>query len=389
MASTLTHLAIRWRELSDPYDAFEATGAAERAACYELVERVRRLELRRAVDAPALISAAFGEARAEPRVLAVRHRRSGRIVGCALGTPASAVFEEPRARAEYRLDRIDPSLIAKVGIATRFVVEPEHRRTLAGLALLKFYTQQGMAEGFELCLFSCEPGLVPLYTGLGMRPIGACHPSPLGGFRLPMALICHDRAHLVRLGSPLLAAIPASSVRPDSPFLAWYRDVILGDGPVDTRLRPYEGASHGAEPPVDDCLTHGMSGAGRRALLRGALVIRCRPGDVVVREGDGGRQLGVVIEGALIVRRGEVEVARLTSGAPFGELGWALSTPRTAGLTAADEASLLLLSARAPERLSEARDREALWRNLARVLGERLVAMTGERAERLGSGDQA
>lgn len=381
MASMWTDLAIRWKGWTDPYDALEAVDPSDRAACEALITRVRRDELRRATGGTALRSLAFGDATVEPRVLAVRHRRSGRIVGCALGVPAEQLAASPEARAEYALDTLPDELLRRSGIATRFVVEPEHRRTLAGFALLSHYIRQGMAEGFELCLFACEPGLYRLYTDLGMRPIGTCHPSGHGGFRVPMALICHDVAHLERLGSPLVRAMPRGASRPDSPFIAWYNNVILADGPVDTGVRPYQPAARGSEPPCDDALTHGMSDKGRRAFLRGALVVRCRAGDVVWREGDGGRQLGVVLEGTLVVRRGERAIADLRRGDPFGELGWALRSPRSAGLVSRDDGAILLLSARAPERLRDPRDRECFWQNIAKVCAERLVATTSQRAE--------
>ena len=71
--------------------------------------------------------------------------------------------------------------------------------------------------------------------------------------------------------------------------------------------------------------------------------IRCRIGDVVIREGLPGEELYVVLEGELEVTRQGVDLAVLQKGEHFGEIALVLDSPRMATVTAITECRLLVL----------------------------------------------
>ncbi len=68
-------------------------------------------------------------------------------------------------------------------------------------------------------------------------------------------------------------------------------------------------------------------------------------GATVVRQGDPGDSLCIVVEGTLEVRRSDQAVAQLTAGDYFGELSLIDGEPRSATVVTLDEVVLLTLKA--------------------------------------------
>lgn len=70
-------------------------------------------------------------------------------------------------------------------------------------------------------------------------------------------------------------------------------------------------------------------------------------GHVLVDQGDAGREMFVILEGAATVKRNGRKVGTLSSGDAIGELALLDHGPRTATVTADTEVTALVLSARA------------------------------------------
>lgn len=100
------------------------------------------------------------------------------------------------------------------------------------------------------------------------------------------------------------------------------------------------------------------------------------PGTVLVREGDAGDSMFVIVQGSAVVTSGELRLARLGAGEHFGELGLLESRPRTATVAGESWGSAIVIRR---SQLVEFCEREPalgnaiLWRLLA-TLGERLQA---------------
>jgi CRP-like cAMP-binding protein len=108
-------------------------------------------------------------------------------------------------------------------------------------------------------------------------------------------------------------------------------------------------------------------------VLQNAMEIQCRPGDVVLSLGDGGRSMGFVMAGAVQAQIGGRVVSVLGEGEMFGEIAVVLNTTRTATLVAAgNETRVLMLSQTCLDRLDDPADRVQVWRNLAQVLARRV-----------------
>jgi len=108
-----------------------------------------------------------------------------------------------------------------------------------------------------------------------------------------------------------------------------------------------------------------LTRAGRRTV---------KSGERVITEGDRADSVYIVVEGALVVERGQPPkaVARLEQNSFFGELALLDDTPRSASVTALTDTELLVLPR---ELVVEICDRHpAVLRHLMRALRTRLVA---------------
>ena len=94
------------------------------------------------------------------------------------------------------------------------------------------------------------------------------------------------------------------------------------------------------------------------------------------RQGDVGREFAVVTEGEVIIRRDDVEVARIGPGGWIGELALLASVERTATVTAAVDTTVQVIDRRGFQTLLE--DSPSLTLNLLRATAARLAALEDE-----------
>lgn len=92
------------------------------------------------------------------------------------------------------------------------------------------------------------------------------------------------------------------------------------------------------------------------------------PGATIVREGDPGQILFVIVEGRVRVTRGRRTIARLDAGDVFGEIAVLDERPRTASVVAATAVRCLLLHRRDLRTMALA-DPQLAWNLLVEVAG--------------------
>jgi CRP-like cAMP-binding protein len=83
-----------------------------------------------------------------------------------------------------------------------------------------------------------------------------------------------------------------------------------------------------------------------RRIARVADADSVEPGEVVVKKGDRGHDLFVILSGHAKVKSGQRSVASLGPGDYFGELAVLNPAPRTATVTAADAMEVLIVGSR-------------------------------------------
>jgi hypothetical protein len=322
------------------------------------------------VGSTAIESAAFAEMKVESVLFGCRDTHDGQMVGCMRGTPVPQLLSSESSRQEYCFDLLDEGIYDRTIIATRLAILKSHRKTVASLVLFDASYRWGLENGFLLVLQTCEPGLYNSYLRLGCRPFGPIHSSSTGGFRIPMVLVMHDRDHLEQCNSPVLRTLTKTLKGPlPQAGIHWFASHVASKGHIHTGMEPF----HDEESGIHDMLTHGMSDEGRKALFTNAMTIECEVGETIIRKEDGGHWLGIVESGLVKVERDGRVVCLLGEGEPIGEMALILDRPRTADIVAAaPETKVILLSQTALDRLTNTSDREALWRNIARVLARRL-----------------
>jgi len=344
--------------------------AEARAGVDYVLDEVRRKELKRVHGRSALESAAFVDADVKHELYAVKDTQKKQIVGCVRLTAAEQLAAIPDSRAEYLLDRFPTALLKRTNVFTRLAILPPYRKTAASLVLLKKLYDDALADDALASLLSCEPGLYAGYLRMGFRPLGGVHQGALGGFRIPMVAILHDLDHLRRIRSPLLRQLAEAKPPLPQDAVEWYRGLEAQDGPIDPGVAFH---ADGAGGDAHAQLTTGLTAAGRTALLRNAMDVKCGHRDVVLSAGDGGRNMGFVQQGVVQVEDGDRVIAVLGEGELFGEMAVVLNTTRTATVVAVgNDTRVLMLSQTCFDRLKNPKDVTQVWRNLARVLATRL-----------------
>lgn len=80
-------------------------------------------------------------------------------------------------------------------------------------------------------------------------------------------------------------------------------------------------------------------------LFQTGRLVRCRAGEVFMREGEPGGEMYLLMEGSVRVstggKQGEIELAQLKRGAVIGEVGVLTGRPRTATVTALESIALV------------------------------------------------
>jgi CRP-like cAMP-binding protein len=105
------------------------------------------------------------------------------------------------------------------------------------------------------------------------------------------------------------------------------------------------------------------------AIAKKADLIQVSSGMPLVTEGGHDRELMVIIDGNVEVRRGGRKIATLTSGDFFGEIAMISGGPRTATVTATSPSSLLVIGEREFGELVD--DTPSIATSVLQVLGER------------------
>jgi CRP/FNR family transcriptional regulator, cyclic AMP receptor protein len=100
--------------------------------------------------------------------------------------------------------------------------------------------------------------------------------------------------------------------------------------------------------------------------------LRLPAGRVVMREGETGRELIVLVDGEVSVERGGKQLAVRGPGDFLGELALITHRPRTATVTAATDLRVLVVDGRSFDRL--VRDVPTIALKVLRAVGERLPA---------------
>jgi CRP/FNR family cyclic AMP-dependent transcriptional regulator len=117
-------------------------------------------------------------------------------------------------------------------------------------------------------------------------------------------------------------------------------------------------------------LFQSVSHRGLRAIVSASTEVDVPAGKSLVREGDNGRELYVIVRGTAEVFRGGRRMRELVPGEFFGEMALLNPAPRTATVTARTDMRVMILDARAMEVIL-AKER-TLGRKLLETMAQRI-----------------
>ena len=203
-------------------------------------------------------------------------------------------------------------------------------------------------------LFTAVPtGQVRAFEQLGYRSYAEGFVDRDDQYLVPMVLLTEDYIHLATVNSPFARLI----AREDNPVTTgeWFAKTY----PAPARATP-KGANEDQiwehltqvlrQSPLEGIpLLRDLTYADARRFIGVGTMKRCHAGDVLVRQGDVGRELFVVIGGEVEVRRADKKgvsklVTELGRGEVFGEMAYLSEAPRTADVIALGEGEVLVLN---------------------------------------------
>ncbi len=140
----------------------------------------------------------------------------------------------------------------------------------------------------------------------------------------------------------------------------------------------------GHDPSSTIPLFSGLRPAQARIVILMGEIRRFQPGDQVLRQGDKGNEMYVIIQGSVEVFAGQGpdrrRIAQQKRGDVFGEMGLVRQHERTADVIASDNVELLAVDQRFLERIQFRYPRIAskVFLNLTRIVSDRLERMTDQ-----------
>jgi hypothetical protein len=294
----------------------------------------------------------------------------------------SAVSDETRRIHQlHRFARFAPE---SIWFTSRLMILKAERGSMALTVLLSRAYEIALEHQVVFDFCNCAPSLVELYEKLGYRRYIENFVDPEVGYRVPLVAMPRDAEHLRAIRSPFWRKLKGSpQLWLANDVRQWFADEFKCPAEQEWTVDEDEffrfladkyHLSRSDSVPLLEGLSEGEAGE----VLHGA-VLHAKAGDPVIRAGDVGKEMFVVISGAVEVCGTDGRVlAALGPGQVFGEIAGLLQTKRTADVRAVADSEVLVLNHDKVARLmklSPAIAARVLF-NLSRILAERLVVTT-------------
>ncbi len=267
---------------------------------------------------------------------------------------------------------------------SRLIVEPSWRGdSVLGRLVCAAYDKARERDSQFNFVF-CAPGLLHMYECLGYRRYKGNIDRPDLGYCVPLVLIMEDKKHLRAVGSPFYRSCRKLENSPKA--AEWFEEKFPGYvGFINQRTMDTEDMwllmsqrLHSKDVPLLRDLTEEES----KKFMTAASVLHCRKGDWILREGDSGIEMFVILSGAVEVRTrvGEQRISLRTfgKGEIFGEIAFLTKKVRSANVVALTELELLIITKPFLQKIMKNMPDIAakILYNLSIILSERLMMST-------------
>jgi CRP-like cAMP-binding protein/predicted GNAT family N-acyltransferase len=286
------------------------------------------------------------------------------------------------------LDKFGHLVPEHVAFCGRLFVLPAYRRSAALFALVQHCYRASRERGARIDFIFCNPHLVRMYEQLGYRRYRPYFEDPNLGFQIPLVLITGDTDHFKTVRSPL--NMIARKLPPDTDLSDWfeqafpeYRSFV---SPLTVGATRFMEIMSGKISQDDKGLMYGFDEAERNALVAATTHLEVAAGTKLIRKGDLGKELFLILQGVAEVRSpkedGNLLLATLGQGDVFGEMSLLTSRPRSADVIAQTEIEVIFLDDDSLNKLVKVQPALAakLLQNLCRTLAERLETTSSQLA---------
>lgn len=353
MASLINKLSLQWDLWIGQFRAFFPSTEDDRQACLNMTSDGAD----RSADLPFQLAAC-------------QDTHSGEIIASIRLVDALSVWEASKENENTYLKHFGEDHLTDMAFFTSISIAPAYLKTPAPQVLISHCFIEILKAGGQAVLMSCDPGHFSMYKRIGMRPVGALQKSAGGGFEIPMIFL-PDLDYLSIIHSPVLPLLRGMYFDKYEPICQWYYQLVRENSEMAIGTAFY---SKEEEFGGHDNITEGLSENGKEIFLQNALKAQCEEGEVLIAEDDGGKSFGYVSKGMVRVMIGSKTIVLLGEGDIFGEIAFILNTKRSARVVAAsDETEVVLFSESALNQLDNYADRMVIWKNLAKVLAQRVV----------------
>ncbi|MCO6472150.1 MAG: cyclic nucleotide-binding domain-containing protein [Melioribacteraceae bacterium] len=277
--------------------------------------------------------------------------------------------------------------------SSNLIVDPKWKGTAILGKLLNAFYHILRRKNIKFDFTDCTPSLVQFYEHLGYRRYKENFFDNQKGFRIPLVLLVEDFIYLEKLRSPFTKI---ASVSPkDENIDEWFnKNFPAYIGVMSERMMPMKDFwSFLANRIGDDSvpLLKDLTDEEVKKFLMSGIVLKSKKGDRIVRKGDIGNELFVILKGAVEVigsKDGkEFPIALLGKGEIFGEMGFLSQTERSADVVAISDLEVLVVNQSFLRKAMNSMPTTAnkILFNLSIILCERLRSKTRSREDEFTS----
>ena len=241
--------------------------------------------------------------------------------------------------------------IAALSLSGQLFVAPKWQNSMAASLAMGAVYKLARKSGSKFDFSHCAPSLIPLYQRLGYRRFRDNFMDDDLGYQVPLVLVTEDYAYLNQVKSPLVNIAREMTNPPETG--AWfarnfpeYARAMAEAAMEDDEFWRFLASKLNQTPNAGIPLLEGLSYPEAMAFIRASSVLNCKAENPIVKAGQMGREMFVILSGSVRVQAGadKATIATLTRGDMFGELAFLSEMPRTADVMANEPVELLVLS---------------------------------------------
>lgn len=277
--------------------------------------------------------------------------------------------------------------LKEISLTSSLLIQKDALNSQAMALMLAAIYKMGRQQGTRFEFTSCDAFMVKAYERLGYRRYTGNFVDSSRGLQVPLVLVMEDLEHLQTVGSPF--ARIAAFFPPDKDPRHWFsrKFADYANRPIEQTMSEEEYWQYLTEkmkqtPLLGIPLLKGLTYQEAKKFVNSGTVITLEDGDTIIRAGEKGDSMFVILAGKVAVKAPEEKGGRtfstLKSGEIFGELAFLRETPRTADVMAVEPTEVLVLTQAFFQKVMEHIPRIAMrvLFNMCLVLAERLHTST-------------